>query len=489
MLLEQGIKRILLLASLCLFLIASGAAMLYGGLRNVDPLKKSAAIVNRITAQISDMMVLLEDYADDPASFALQADQLRSMADETGLQVKAAFLDGTLYFDSVAGSQRLAEGSSRGTEPSKLDMTTDMHYRLQHTEGGVYKIAFPVVSSKSGIQTGNALIYVPSELIKQWSQTRTNPLPLWLIGCGLIGLIALLLFSAKIMKNRVLKPVMTLRDHSEAILRGNYNENAAYNRDDEIGELYGVFDQMRAEIRHLHESRLRLDQAQKELVTNISHDLKTPLAVARAYTELMRGDEASLSPPVHEYIEVMDVHTRKMSALIEDLMLHAMSELGQISVKPEEIYSRELFQDMAESAARFVVAHGIHFRPPSSVPDVLLRGDAVRLEQVIGNLIANAIKHTERGGTIAMDIELDEGKLVTTVSDTGQGISPEDMPFLFHRYFQGSAARGEDLASGGGNGLGLSICKHIIEEHGGTIGFRSEKGKGTAFTFTLPLSG
>ncbi|MHA7963892.1 HAMP domain-containing sensor histidine kinase [Paenibacillus sp. CAU 1782] len=489
MLLKQGIKSILLLASLCLFLIAAGSVALYAHLKNADALEKSAAIVNSITVQTSEMMVLLEDFGDEPASFAPQADRLRSMADETGVQLKAASLDGIVYFDSNDASQWATGSSSRRAEPSRLDMTADLHYRLQHTEGGIYTIAFPVVSVNSGMQTGNALFYVPSEKVKEWNHSSASSMPLWLIGCGMIGLIALLFLSAKKMKTHILKPVLTLRDHSETILRGNYDGNAIHDRDDEIGELYSVFDQMRAEIRYLHESRLRQEQAQKELVTNISHDLKTPLAVARAYTELMRVDAASLSAPVVEYIEVMDVHTRKMSALIEDLMLHAMSELGQISVKPEEIYSRELLQDMAESAARFVMAHGILFRPPSSVPDVLIHGDAVRLEQVMGNLIANAIKHTERGGTIAIDIEVDEGKLVTTVSDTGQGISPEDMPFLFHRYYQGSAARGEDLASGAGNGLGLSICKHIIEEHGGTIGFRSEKGKGTAFTFTLPLSG
>lgn len=487
--LEQGMKRMLLLASLCLLLIVAGTAMLYGQLRYGDPLKKGAAIVNRVTAQASDIMVLLEDYADNAATLAPYGDQLGSMAKETGMRIKAAFLDGTLYFDSDMDAGTLLDGLLRGEEPLKLDIITESHYRLQHVGGDVYSVALPVVSSKTGIQTGNAVIYAPSELIKQWSPSGAHALPLWLIGCGLTGLIALLLFYARAIKIYILRPVMILRSHSEAILQGNYNESAVHNRDDEIGELYGVFDQMRTEIRYLHESRLRKDQAQKELITNISHDLKTPLAVARAYTELMRGEEAALSPSVKEYIEVMDVHTRKMSALIEDLMLHAMSELGQISVKPEEIYSRELFQLMAESAASFVMAHGIRFRPPSSVPDVLIRGDAVRLEQVMGNLIANAIKHTERGGTISMDIVLDEGKLVTTVSDTGQGISPEDMPFLFHRYYQGSPAKGEDLVSGAGNGLGLSICKHIIEEHGGTISFRSEKNKGTAFTFTLPLSG
>lgn len=484
MTLKSALRKWVWLGALCLLLIAAGTAALIQQAYKDDWIERGARLTNAATLLTSDIMALAEEF-DGKDGLRPHAGQLGTMAAGLGADLVVSSLDGTVQFSTAAGFEPSA------TAAAKVNLSADLHYRLQHDGDDAYIIAFPVIHRDNGIQTGNAIFSLPADTLNLMDERSSFSLlfPVLVIAVGLLGLAGLLLSAWLQSTRRMLELVSLLREHSEAILRGNYSQPAQYNREDEIGELFGVFDQMREELRYLHDNRLRREQAHKELITNISHDLKTPLAVARAYTELMEADLDSHPEPVREYIEVMDVHTRKMSRLIEDLLLHAMNELEQISVKPEEIYSGELFADMSESAARFVEAHGIAFRSPASIPNVLLYGDGVRLEQVMGNLIANAIKHTERGGTISLDIVLESGKLVATVSDTGQGIYPEDMPFLFHRYYQGSAARGEDLASGTGNGLGLSICKHIIEEHGGTIGFRSESGRGAAFTFTLPLSG
>jgi signal transduction histidine kinase len=185
-----------------------------------------------------------------------------------------------------------------------------------------------------------------------------------------------------------------------------------------------------------------------------------------------------------EYVEVMHTNTDKMTRLTEDLLLHALKELGQISVTLTEQYSRELMDKIIQPIGHYVRTFGVTFVEPSDIPDVLILADANRLEQVISNLVANALKHTSEGDSISVDIVVEQGHLKITIADTGKGMLPQDMPFVFDRYFKGKLNTNRQNE---GSGLGLSICKHIVEAHHGTISFKSIQGEGTVFHFTIPL--
>ena len=150
----------------------------------------------------------------------------------------------------------------------------------------------------------------------------------------------------------------------------------------------------------------------------------------------------------------------------------------------KERYSKELLESILQPIAHYVRTTGVHFIEPTDIPNVLIHVDGHRLEQVVSNLITNALKHTEPGDTISVNTELEQGKLKITIADTGRGILPQDMPFVFERYFQGKTDRGSGTE---GSGLGLSICKYIIEAHHGTIFFRSIEGQGTTFYCLIPL--
>jgi signal transduction histidine kinase len=228
-------------------------------------------------------------------------------------------------------------------------------------------------------------------------------------------------------------------------------------------------------------------RAQKELITNISHDLKTPLATVKAYVEAIQAGICSDLPAVMAYMDVMQAQTNKMAFLIEDLLIHALRDLGQISVEPVEQYSKQLFEVILEPIGHYIQTTGVNYQPPTDIPDVLIRADATRLEQLVSNLVANALKHTGEGDSIRIAIEQQQDVLKVTVSDSGEGISPQDMPFIFERYYQGQAHISYAKKFKDGSGLGLSICKHIVEAHQGFISFRSGKGQGTEFYFTLPL--
>ncbi|MFO1446231.1 HAMP domain-containing histidine kinase [Bacillus sp. Bva_UNVM-123] len=288
--------------------------------------------------------------------------------------------------------------------------------------------------------------------------------------------------------NGMLLPISKLKDHSEAILKGDFEQKLEYTELDEIGEVYSMFDQMRIEMKHLNEKRDEQERAQKELISSISHDLKTPLTTVKAYIEAILDGVCPNQEAMQAYIEVMSVNTDKMTRLIDDLLLHSLRELGQVSVRPTEQYSKKVFSQILKPLSHVVQTMGITFMGPKEIPNVLVNIDVNRLEQVIANLVANALKHTSSGDSISIQIKQEEKVLRVTIADTGEGILQEDMPFIFERYYKGQTSFIQAKQKNEGNGLGLSICKYIIEAHHGTISFSSKKGQGTTFYFTLPLS-
>ncbi|WP_053372630.1 sensor histidine kinase [Paenibacillus sp. FJAT-27812] len=245
-----------------------------------------------------------------------------------------------------------------------------------------------------------------------------------------------------------------------------------------------MFDQMRLEIMFLSEQQAEHEKAQKELITNISHDLKTPLTTVKAYIDAILEGICPNMESVMGYVEIMQTNTDKMARLVEDLLLHALKELGQISIQLTEQYSQNVLSTIIKPISHYVRSTGVAFIEPPEIANVLIQVDANRLEQVISNLVANALKHTTAGDSIRMSVELEGGSLKLTIADTGKGILPQDMPFIFERYFKGQQSTKPHQE---GNGLGLSICKHIIEAHKGSISFKSIKDQGTVFSFFIPI--
>jgi signal transduction histidine kinase len=300
----------------------------------------------------------------------------------------------------------------------------------------------------------------------------------------LLVLCWLVFIIRKKISNDVIHPIQHLKNHSEAILKGDYQQQVTYKVMDEIGEMYAMFEQMRLDIIHHSGRRDQQEHAQKELISNISHELKTPLTTVKAYLEAIREGVCSDMSSVMEYVEVMHNNTEKMTRLTEDLLLHALKELGQISVTLTEQYSRDILSDILEPIGHYVTRTGVTFIQPEQIPNVLVSADAQRLEQVISNLITNALKHTSPGDSISVTIEVDQRHLNIAIADTGTGILAKDMPFVFDRYFQGNSNAAIHHV---GSGLGLSICKHIIEAHHGSITFKSVHGQGTTFHCMIPL--
>ncbi|OWR31439.1 two-component sensor histidine kinase [Saccharibacillus sp. O23] len=435
-----------------------------------------------------------------------------------GAELMLVDLSGAVLFDSALPAARDSAPSLSDADAisDSVDLRTALHYDLSaSSDAERVKIAFPIVEDAGGMQTGSALFTLDASRVAAPDPNKAWIWPLT-VSAVLSAILAWTIFRfRRQLQRRTVEPLNTLKQAAETILKGEYDQKSEYPEPDEMGELYAAFDQMRLEILYLHRERARRERMHKELVTDISHDLKTPLTALKAYIEAIEEGLCADMDEVLDYIGVMRTHTDRMVRLTDDLLVHALNELGQISITPTEIYSGEAFRDILRTIERDITSSGVAYRGPSAhslhtsqpgdpaaetlgIPNVLIRADVNRIEQVISNLVSNALKHTRSGDTISIGFELEPGFIRVDVADTGTGIDPVDMPFIFERAYKGTAPSGENFSSStdslppsarknDGNGLGLSICKTIIEAHGGSLSFQSRKGNGTVFRFTLPL--
>ncbi len=475
MYLNDWLRKWFIVALICLFImIGCGAALLWDNHRSESE-SSSQHVVNKVRIQVSEMMLYLEQFNHEIDDDPKIQEALQVMSQDHQVSLIYAELDGRIIFNS-----------SPNNSIHQIDLKSSLHYDLYHAkvDKDTYSIAFPVVDEASQVQVGNAIFVLPLSTVFV-EKSHATALFLFIMMTSILLILCWLLFLIRNkIKRDIIQPIHHLKDYSEAIIKGNYEQKATYGSLDEIGEVYAMFDQMRMEILHHSLRRDEQEQAQKELISNISHEIKTPLTTLKAYIEAIREGVCPDMSAVMEYVEVMHTNTDKMTRLTEDLLLHALKELGQISVTLTEQYSRDIVHKILQPIGHYVRTLGVTFVEPPEIPDVLIFADANRLEQVISNLVANALKHTSEGDSISVDIEVERGHLKITIADTGKGMLPQDMPFIFDRYFKGKLnanPRNE------GSGLGLSICKHIIEAHHGSISFRSAQGQGTIFHFMIPL--
>jgi two-component system phosphate regulon sensor histidine kinase PhoR len=232
-------------------------------------------------------------------------------------------------------------------------------------------------------------------------------------------------------------------------------------------------------------SRLRkLEDVRTEFVANVSHELRTPLSIFQGYLETLLENPDLPAADKQPMLEVMRKHSRRLNALVEDLLILARLEARDepFQLAPVELgrFIQGTVADWSLRSAEKKISLTAEVAP--DLPEI--RGDAFRLEQVLSNLIDNAIKYTEPGGRVKVRALPENGAVEIRVEDTGIGIPPTDLPRIFERFYRADKARSRER---GGTGLGLSIVKHIVLAHGGTVRAESQQGNGTSVIIRLPL--
>ena len=262
--------------------------------------------------------------------------------------------------------------------------------------------------------------------------------------------------------------------------------HAAAHDGDEIDHLSTHVERMSERSVQQLEELQRTDASRRELLANVSHDLRTPLASIQGYLEMLLLKHGSL-PPQEErsYLEIATRHSERLSKLIRDLFQLTKLEAHELKMNDEVFSVAELAQDVVQKFQLAAESRGLQLGCGLIGPQVQVRADIPMIETVLENLIENALRHTPRGGRIQVEVEQLSARMVVRIADTGCGIPKEDMARLFERYYHVDRG-GSGVAAG--TGLGLAIARRIVELHGGTIRVDSKPGQGTTFGFDLPVA-
>jgi len=239
----------------------------------------------------------------------------------------------------------------------------------------------------------------------------------------------------------------------------------------QFGQLAKRFNHMVAELE-------RNEQQRRNLTADIAHELRTPLHIIQGNLE---GIIDGVYQPTPEHINNTLDETKLLARLVSDLQTLSLAEAGQLPLHPTRFLIADLMDDLTSSFSSQATSLGIDLRTNITDPAKELTADYDRLNQVLSNLISNAIRHTPKGGTISIETDSIPSGVRIVVRDTGQGIPAEDLPFIFDRFWRGDKSRTERVNSG----LGLAIAKQLILAHGGTIDVESEVGKGTTFIIEI----
>jgi two-component system sensor histidine kinase BaeS len=351
--------------------------------------------------------------------------------------------------------------------------------RLSHRRRGCLFFRFAGVFGLVGLLVVGgmaALAFVFTRLFTGDTQTAVM---VWISGCSLSVALPLLAFGLAVWAfSGIARPLADVVTAAEAVAEGDLSVRVSTRG-------HGDFDQLARVFNHMVEELEAADRQRRNLTADVAHELRTPLQIIQGNLEGILDD---VYEPTEEHISATLDETRLLARLVDDLRTLSLAESGQLALVREPIDVAELLADVQTSFSGQAETAGVELRVDvdQSAGPMTLVGDLGRLDQVLSNLVANALRHTPSGGTIGLSAQLLDGGVRLTVSDTGEGISPEDLPAVFDRFWKGDRARSH--ASNAGSGLGLAIVQQLVHAHGGRITVESEVGKGTTFTMELPAN-
>jgi two-component system OmpR family sensor kinase/two-component system sensor histidine kinase BaeS len=295
--------------------------------------------------------------------------------------------------------------------------------------------------------------------------------------CGLPLIVTLIIGTIGALVFRNLgTPLAKIMSAADAVAEGDLSTRLEESGPGEFRRMARSFNRMTAELE-------RADQQRRNLTADIAHELRTPLHILQGDLE---GLQDGVYQPSPEHIQAMLDETQMLARLVDDLQTLSLAEAGQLHLRLEPLDISELLADVATSFSGQMEAAGIilDVKTVGTPQDLTINADPERLDQVLSNLVANALRHTSQDGTIMLTAESTSEGVRILVRDTGEGISSEDLPYIFDRFWRGDKSR--QRKSGAGSGLGLAIAKQIIAAHGGQIAVESQLGIGTSFTIELP---
>jgi signal transduction histidine kinase len=280
----------------------------------------------------------------------------------------------------------------------------------------------------------------------------------------------------------------TLETAARRFGAGDLTARAPDRGGDEIAAVASAFNAMADDLAARAEALAEADRTRRQLLADVSHELNTPVTTVRGFLDTLSMPELSLDEATRSrYLQIIGDETARLERLIGELLDLAKVEGGGGSLLIHEVDTRRLFERVAARHERACADAGIHLETSVAPGAETISGDPDRLEQALQNLAANALRYAPRGTAVRLAAVRTDHAAVLSVSDAGPGIPPEQLPYVFDRFYKGDASRAAG-GSGGGSGLGLSIVRAIVERHGGRVSVRSRPGE-TVFELVLPDGG
>ena len=279
-------------------------------------------------------------------------------------------------------------------------------------------------------------------------------------------------------------PLQKLQKAARNIKEGNLDFEIKAENDDEIGLLCKDFEEMRLRLKAQAEEKVAFDRENKELISNISHDLKTPITAIKGYVEGIMDGVADTPEKMERYLKTVYNKANDMQRLIDELTFYSKIDTNRIPYNFRKINVSDYFGDCAEEVGLDLGAKNIVFQYANYVDEqVMVIADPEQIRRVVNNIISNSCKYFDKSQCfINMRIK-DVGDFIQVeIEDNGKGIATKDIPYIFDRFYRTDSSRN---SAKGGSGIGLSIVRKILEDHGGKVWASSKEGTGTVVYFVL----
>lgn len=298
-------------------------------------------------------------------------------------------------------------------------------------------------------------------------------------------ILGILLFSVTfmILQEPYIRYISRISEAVQNISEGDLNTVIDVIGDDEFSSMAANLNHMAADIKKLMEKERESERTKNELITNVAHDLRTPLTSIVGYLELLAGNQQVPADMQHKYIEIAYGKSRRLQKLIEDLFGFTKLNCGKIAMHVGQIDIVKLLGQLVEEAYPNFVEKGLSYDLQSNVPAKIINADGNLLARLFDNLIGNAIKYGADGKRVLVKIHAEGETVTVSVTNYGYVIPADELPLIFNKFYRVEQSRS---SSTGGTGLGLAIAKEIVDMHGGTISVASDL-NGTVFTVKLQV--
>ncbi len=403
----------------------------------------------------------------------------QNLADQLSLRITVITPGGEVLSDSEKDPRTMENHSDRLEISKAIKRGEGQSIRFSDTLG--YNMKYVAQSVKMGDKTlGVVRLSMPLSEVEEQIQFIYR---IVLIG-GIIAVIITLIIGYLISRG-ISRPIAEMKEIAERIAKGDFSKRASLKTQDELGQLAKSLNQMADELQNNIDSLKKMNQVRTDFVANVSHELKTPLTSIKGFVETLEDGAINDKETATRFLSIIKKHTNQLTSIVDDLLSLTELEYSKEKIEKKEFNLKDLLNEVILGFGHALSQKEHKLETNFEGENFDIQADKLKLEQVIVNLIANAIKYTKEKGNIQILLSDKNNALIFTVEDNGIGIPKEHLDRIFERFYRVDKARSRKL---GGTGLGLSIVKHIVTLHKGSVDVVSQMESGTKVTVLLPKS-